>query len=171
MDARDRDVAAGVKRRGKIVERDAPQGAPGPRRRRAGRGRRFAGAATRRGDRGDVAEEDHARQQRMFLRDLVTRLLYRKQWRDFHRRWTTNSGVSKKVKEPRTCPRCCGRWTAGCRHVDASRTPPYLAAAKTYWGGWRGEEGERADEGLVEGRKASPARTRWRIPSKSSRAS
>jgi hypothetical protein len=28
-----------------------------------------------------VAEEDHAlRQQRMFLRDVVTRLLYRKQW-------------------------------------------------------------------------------------------
>jgi hypothetical protein len=48
-------------------------------------------------------EEDHAlRQQRMFLRDVVTRLLYRKQWRDFSVPLTDDDvpGYAKKVSDP-----------------------------------------------------------------------
>ena len=113
-----------------------------------------------------IAEEDHAlRQQRMFLRDLVTRLLYRKQWRDFASPVDDDQlpGYSKKVKEPMDLSTLLWKVDSGAyATMDAFLKDVHLivAAAKTYWGGLEQERREANDDELdengfdvVEGRK------------------
>ena len=113
-----------------------------------------------------IAEEDHAlRQQRMFLRDLVTRLLYRKQWRDFASPVDDDQlpGYSKKVKEPMDLSTLLWKVDSGAyATMDAFLKDVHLivAAAKTYWGGLEQERREANEDELdengfdvVEGRK------------------
>ena len=115
---------------------------------------------------GSGAEEDHAlRQQRMFLRDLVTRLLYRKQWRDFASPVDDDQlpGYSKKVKEPMDLSTLLWKVDSGAyATMDAFLKDVHLivAAAKTYWGGLEQERREANEDELdengfdvVEGRK------------------
>ena len=103
-----------------------------------------------------IAEEDHAlRQQRMFLRDLVTRLLYRKQWRDFASPVDDDQlpGYSKKVKEPMDLSTLLWKVDSGAyATMDAFIKDVHLivAAAKTYWGGLEQERREANDEELDE---------------------
>jgi len=171
MDARDRDVANGVeskKRRGRALETlpkaPAPsldQGAEGAEVSTEGPGDAATAAM--------IAEEDHAlRQQRMFLRDLVTRLLYRKQWRDFASPVDDEQlpGYSKKVKEPMDLSTLLWKVDSGTyATMDAFLKDVHLIvnAAKTYWGSLeqdRAVDPSGADAGLdengfdvVEGRK------------------
>ena len=174
MDARDRDVAAGVdpdtrgRRHRRTLETLPKAPMPGPEGDDAGDGGGGGGG----GGAGDaataamIAEEDHAlRQQRMFLRDLVTRLLYRKQWRDFASPVDDDQlpGYSKKVKEPMDLSTLLWKVDSGAyATMDAFLKDVHLivAAAKTYWGGLEQERREANDEELdengfdvVEGRK------------------
>ena len=173
MDARDRDVAAGVdpdpRPSTSANARDAPQGSDA---RADGDDAGGGGGGGGGGGAGDaataamIAEEDHAlRQQRMFLRDLVTRLLYRKQWRDFASPVDDDQlpGYSKKVKEPMDLSTLLWKVDSGAyATMDAFLKDVHLivAAAKTYWGGLEQERREANDEELdengfdvVEGRK------------------
>ena len=95
-----------------------------------------------------LAAEDHAlRQQRMFLRDVVTRLLYRDQWSEFHVPVAEEEapGYAKAVKEPMDLSTLLWRVDSGWYlTVEAFLRDVRLivAAAKTYWGGGPGEEGD-----------------------------
>ena len=101
----------------------------------------------------------------MFLRDLVTRLLYRKQWRDFASPVDDDQlpGYSKKVKEPMDLSTLLWKVDSGAyATMDAFLKDVHLivAAAKTYWGGLEQERREANDDELdengfdvVEGRK------------------
>ena len=106
-----------------------------------------------------LAEEDHAlRQQRMFLRDVITRLLYSKQWRDFHVPVSEEElpGYGKVVKDPMDLSTLLWRVDSGWYlTVDAFLRDAHLivAAAKTYWGGLGEGEEENARSRDLEGRQ------------------
>ena len=88
-----------------------------------------------------LAEEDRAlRQQRMFLRDLVTTLLYKKQWSDFHAPVSEEEapGYGKTVRDPMDLSTLLWRVDSGWYlTVDAflRDTRLIVTAAKAYWGG------------------------------------
>jgi SpoVK/Ycf46/Vps4 family AAA+-type ATPase len=97
-----------------------------------------------------LAEEDRAlRQQRMFLRDLVTTLLYKKQWSDFHVPVadTEAPGYFKTVPHPMDLSTLLWRVDTGWfLTVDAFLKDIRLIvdAAKTYWGGVGESAAERS---------------------------
>lgn len=97
-----------------------------------------------------LAEEDRAlRQQRMFLRDLVTALLYKKQWSDFHVPVADEEapGYSKTVNNPMDLSTLLWRVDTGWYlTVDAFLKDVRLitAAAKEYWGGLGESAAERS---------------------------
>jgi SpoVK/Ycf46/Vps4 family AAA+-type ATPase len=142
-DARARDPEAARGKSGKARAADySKQVLP-----RADAGPPGAGGGAARSARADaataamLAEEDRAlRQQRMFLRDLVTTLLFKKQWSDFHAPVSDEEapGYSKTVRDPMDLSTLLWRVDGGWYlTVDAFLRDARLivTAAKEYWGG------------------------------------
>ena len=107
-----------------------------------------------------IAEEDHAlRQQRMFLRDLVTRLLYKKQWADFSVPASEEDlpGFSKQVKDPMDLSTLLYRVDSGAYlTVDAFLKDVHLIVSgqKIYWGLGADANEEESGGGVdLEGRR------------------
>ena len=149
------ETARKKKRREREVLEKAPVAAATTGEGDEGRSRPASDAATA----AMLAEEDHAlRQQRMFLRDVITRLLYSKQWRDFHVPVSEEElpGYGKVVKDPMDLSTLLWRVDSGWYlTVDAFLRDAHLivAAAKTYWGGLGEGEEENARSRDLEGRQ------------------
>ena len=189
MDARDRDVANGVeskKRRGRALE-TLPK-APAP---SLDQGAECAEVSTEGpGDAATaamIAEEDHAlRQQRMFLRDWSPGCYIASSGAISPPRWTTSSfrGTPRRSRSPWTCPRSCGRWTAERtpRWTPSSRMSTSSSTRRRRTGvrssriaRWtlpeRTPDWTRTVSTSSRDARWCHARTRWKTPSRNSRAS
>ena len=160
------ETARKKKRREREVLEKAPVAAATTGEGDEGRSRPASDAATA----AMLAEEDHAlRQQRMFLRDVITRLLYSKQWRDFHVPVSEEElpGYGKVVKDPMDLSTLLWRVDSGWYlTVDAFLRDAHLivAAAKTYWGDSARARRRTRGRGTWRDARSSVARTRSRIP-------